>query len=124
MSFACMATQRSKIAIALAAATITSVFFLNYCNAVFQCGCQGVWAQLDAHCNIHNPSGRHCPVCTLPIAGQVGIWAMMVIPQVLLAFAKNSWSTGKRLVLSVSAFPVLGLVPMVGLGLLMGYWSN
>src|SRR5689334_23924999 len=36
------------------AAAITSVFFINFCATVFQCGCAALWSGGDAHCNVHS----------------------------------------------------------------------
>ena len=114
---------KTKAWVALAAATVTSVLFLNYCSLIYQCGCEGVWGTLDRHCNIH-AEGRHCPVCLLPFGGQVAVWAMMVIPQVGVSFRRANWSVMTRLLLALGTFPVAGLVPTIGLGLWTGYWNK
>ena len=43
--------------IARAAAAFTSVFFIDFCNLVYQCGCRSLWAGADAACNIHTHGG-------------------------------------------------------------------
>jgi hypothetical protein len=105
-----------------AAATVTSVFFINLCAAIFGCGCVSLWNGADAHCNIHLAGSRHCPWC---IHGQVASavpWALIVAAQAAISFWPRRIHAAVRLVSAVAAFPVVGAVIAVSYGLAVGYW--
>jgi len=108
--------------IALVAMTFTSVFFINYCDLMFQCGCTFLWAGADAHCNIHHGPKR-CPFCAIGWFGQLLVWLSMVMPQMYVALRKAQWSWSKRLAIALLTFPVVGVVPVLGVGLWKGYWN-
>jgi hypothetical protein len=103
----------------LASATFSSVFFINFCNLVFQCGCQSLWAGADAHCNIHNASGHHCPWCLQnPMWG----YGAMMASQLAISFWPATVSWGVRLSAALVAFPVLGGLAALLYGYATGYW--
>ena len=108
----------------LAAATVTSVFFINLCGTIFQCGCQSLWGAADKYCNIHAAHGRHCPWCETGALGQAAVYGSMLLAQGLLAFGPWVQSPWMRLLVAVAAFPATGL----GLALLFGwftqYWAH
>ena len=107
--------------ILLIAATVTSLLFINYCDLIFRCGCTWLWAVADAHCNIHAPRGRHCPFC---IKGYgFGVWTFMVLAQAGVVYARTSWTCRMRLLFAVLAFPIVGIIPALVLGLWTGYWN-
>ena len=57
-----------SLGIFLIAAAVTSIFFINFCATVFQCGCQSLWGAAAKMCNIHHArmhGGKGCPWCTL-----------------------------------------------------------
>jgi hypothetical protein len=108
--------------IAFVAVTFTSVFFINYCDLVFQCGCTFLWSGADAHCNIHHGPKR-CPFCAVGWGGQLLIWLSMIAPQLYISLREASWGWKKRLVLALMAFPIIGLAPVLGVGLWKGYWN-
>ena len=112
-----------NITVALFAATVTSVFFLDLCNLIFQCGCDHLWGAQDARCNIHNPTGRHCPWCSFGVAGYSILYSGIVGVQFVLAFRPRRWHWTHRLTAAVAAFPVLGGLLGVLLGRATGYWS-
>lgn len=110
-------------AAALAAVTITSVFFIDFCNLVYRCGCDHLWAARDAHCNIHTPGAKHCPWCAIGFGGGTMVWLAMAVPQAVLAFKPERWPVGKRFAAALIAFPVIGGILALGMGLMTGYWS-
>ncbi|MBK9169273.1 MAG: hypothetical protein IPM24_17675 [Bryobacterales bacterium] len=109
----------SNAAVFLAAAAFASVFFINYCDWVFDCGCQSLWAGAADHCNIHS-GPRYCPWCARnPAPAYLGI----VIPQALIAFRRGPWSWYTRLAAALAAFPVCGGIAALIYGWTTGYWS-
>lgn len=114
--------MRSRILIALAGFVFSSVFFINLCNFVFHCGCQSLWAGAAEHCNIHNSAGRHCPVCSHGAPGQALVYAGMLVPQLVAAFAIRRGSAVARLLAVLALMPAGGGVMMLLLGLADGYW--
>ena len=107
----------------MAAATLSTVFFIDFCNWVFQCGCRSLWAGADAACNIHTHGVRHCPWCSVGMSGGIALWAIIVGAQVLIALRFRFVHPYSRLLASFAAFPLVGGVLAVGLGLWFGYWD-
>src|SRR5215204_1529477 len=97
-----------KIAIAVIAAAVTSVFYINFCNLVYQCGCRSLWNGADAMCNIHSHTARHCPWCAIGMAGSVAVWAVIVGAQVLIALRSKPMHPLFRGGLALAAFPIVG----------------
>ena len=116
------AVTRQQKWVALIAVTFTSVFFINYCDLVFQCGCTFLWSGADAHCNVHHGPKR-CPFCAIGWTGQLLVWLSMIAPQLYVSFREAAWSWPLRLALALLAFPLAGLVPVIGVGLWKGYWN-
>jgi hypothetical protein len=104
-------------------AVVTCVFFINLCNAIYRCGCGSLWAGADAHCNVHNPTGKHCPWCAIGGVGQKAILAGMLLPQAALSFWPAAWSWPMRLILTLAAFPAAGGVLGLIAGWMRGYWN-
>jgi hypothetical protein len=113
---------RGRLVIFLAAAMVTSVLFINFCNLVYQCGCESLWAGAADHCNIHNPQSRHCPWCSIGTAGGIAIWACIVAVQALVAFRWQGIGFLPRAIFALLAFPVTGAILAVLIGLAQGYW--
>jgi hypothetical protein len=101
--------------------TVTSLFFINVCAWLFQCGCHSLWAGADLTCNVHLASGRHCPICSRGTAGYAGVFVLVCTPQ-LLAAAWSTWRTAARTALCLALFPVAMLVVGLVLGWYDGYW--
>jgi hypothetical protein len=105
-----------------AAATVTSVFFINFCAAVFRCGCASLWRGADAHCNIHTAVGRHCPWCAHGLAASIIPWGLIVAAQAAVSFWSRPMPTVVRLASAVAAFPIVGGIAALAYGLATGYW--
>lgn len=110
-----------RAVICVVAVAFTCVFFINFCNLVYRCGCTYLWAGAADHCNIHT-GPKHCPFCAIGQAGQGAVWLSMVIPQVWIAFASRLGFVS-RFAAALAAFPVMGLLAAVVIGWPMGYWS-
>ena len=111
-----------KAGIFLASAVITSVFLINFCSAIFDCGCTFLWAGADAHCNIHT-GPKHCPWCSIGTSGFALVYLAIIGTQAYASFGPWGLSWIARLGLAVAAFPAAGSVIALGVGLYQGYWS-
>lgn len=113
-------------AIFLVALTVTSLFFINFCASVFQCGCQSLWTTADKYCNIHAAHAHHgikgCPWCSFGYAGYALVFGSIAASQLACAFLPGlSWPV--RLAASLAAFPVVGGILAFVLGTYTGYWT-
>ncbi len=113
----------ARVVIAVTAAAFTSVFFIDFCNLVYQCGCRSFWAGADAACNIHTHGIRHCPWCSVGRAGGVLIWAIIVGSQFFVAFRSRFSRWYSTALASFAVFPLAGGALAAGLGLWFGYWG-
>jgi len=111
-----------KTGIFFAAAIVTSVLFINFCNLVYQCGCKSLWAGAAEHCNIHNPQSRHCPWCNIGTLGSAGIYAGILAVQALVVFRWRGIGWWPRAIFALLAFPVTGAIFAFITGLAQGYW--
>ena len=114
--------RRLNTLVFIAAAAVTSVFFINFCAAIFACGCASLWSGGDAHCNIHLAGSRHCPWCVHGRAASALPWAFIVGAQAAISFWPRPMNAGVRLASAMAAFPVVGAVIAVAYGFSMGYW--
>ena len=105
-----------------AAAAVTSVFFINFCAAVFRCGCVSLWLGTDAQCNIHTAGAHHCPWCAQGMAASVIPWALIVAAQAGVSFLPRPMHQVVRLASAIAVFPIAGGILAVGYGLATGYW--
>ena len=115
--------MKSRVLVFLAAAAVTCLFFINLCNALFDCGCTYLWAGAAAHCNIHDPGGRHCPWCAAGNAGFAGVFLTIIGAQALISFGPWSWNWAVRLTLALLSFPLMGAVLAGIMGHIQGYWA-
>ena len=74
-----------KFACLAVALGITSVLFIQYCDLLFDCGCQAHWAAAADYCNVHNAEPPHCPWCAGD--GASGRWSfrLIIASQTILA---------------------------------------
>ena len=105
-----------------AGAAVASLFFINFCAAIFGCGCVSLWSGADAHCNIHLALSRHCPWCMHGRVASAIPWALIVAAQATISFWPRPMHAGVRLVSAVAAFPAAGALIGVAYGLSAGYW--
>ena len=112
--------MKSRFAIAAAGFAFTSIFFINFCNLIYGCGCASLWAGADAHCNIHT-GGRHCPFCSHGSIGYAAFFVAILTPQLLAAFRMNGpWTL--RLAAVLALFPLAGGIVALATGWYDGYW--
>lgn len=109
------------------ALSITSLFFINFCATVFQCGCQSLWGAADKYCNIHAAHSHHgvkgCPWCSFGYGGYALVFGSIATAQLLASFIPR-WNWPVRLTLAVAVFPAVGGLLALVLGLYTGYWSK
>lgn len=118
-----MPPLKSRLLLASAAVALTSVLFIDFCNLMYGCGCRSLWAGADALCNIHHQGVRHCPWCTIGLAGGGAVWLAIVGTQSLLALrTPGGWI--QRSMLTLGAFPLVGGVLAVAIGMAQGYWDK
>ena len=101
--------------------SITSLFFINFCNLIFRCGCKSLWAGADAACNIHAQHGHHCPWCSHGTAGYAVVMILICLPQLAVSLLKRSWLV--RTAIAVALFPLAGSGIALMFGWIDSYWS-
>jgi len=101
--------------------TVTSLFFINLCNAIFRCGCRSLWAGADVACNIHAQHGPHCPWCSHGTAGYAIVFVLMLLPQ--LAVTLTRWSWPLRTIAALALFPITGSGIALMSGWIYSYWT-
>lgn len=118
--------MRSRALALGAAIAVSSIFFLDVCGLVFDCGCRSLWAGASSACNIHDPSpegGPHCPWCAHPLtAGAVAFLAAASV-QALFLLGPGRLGVPSRFFLALLSFPITaGFIGAVQ-GLLWDYWG-
>ena len=103
---------------------LSSVFFINLCNLVYQCGCKSLWNGADEHCNVHARHGRHCPFCSHGNAGYGVIFSAILLPQFGVAYFSRRRSAVQQFGATVFSFPVFFGIVALTVGLLDGYWKS
>ena len=111
-----------KALIFLGAAAVTSLFFIDFCNLIYDCGCRSLWAGADDHCNIHNAASRHCPWCSIGNA-VYAVYGTIVTSQAAVVFVWPGIGRLGRALLALLAFPVTGGILGLAVGLAKGYWQ-
>lgn len=106
-----------------AAATITSVFFINFCATIFQCGCASLWNGADARCSVHLHAARPCPWCSYGLAASMLPYAIIVTAQAGISFWPRPIAPVVRLLAAAAAFPATGAILAAIYGLATGYWK-
>ena len=117
-------TGFAKPLIFVICAAITSLLFIDFCDLIYQCGCESLWAGAADHCNIHDPDSRHCPWCSIGTGGAIAVWGTIVAAQAGVVFAWRGLAPASRAALALAAFPVTGGILAVIIGLAKGYWSG
>jgi hypothetical protein len=114
---------KTGIAIFACTAGVAAFFAIDFCNLIYQCGCQGVLGAGAAHCNIHDhQAARHCPWCTHGGVGFVAAMTPVFAAQGWLAFTRRPFDWRQRLLGGWLAFPLLGGIGALLVGMSKGYW--
>jgi hypothetical protein len=114
--------RRPNALIFVAAAAVTSAFFIDFCAAIFRCGCVSLWRGADAHCNIHLAGSHHCPWCANGLVASAIPWLSIVAAQAAISFWPRGMHAVARLAAAVLAFPLTGALIAAAYGISAGYW--
>ena len=111
-----------RLACLAVAIGVAWIFFIQYCDLLFDCGCRALWAGRADHCNIHAALPPHCPWCL--DGGRLGHWshASVLASQALLALWPGRFGPG-RVIAVFLAFPMTGAVAGALAGIATGYWQ-
>lgn len=115
--------RAGKIALALLAVGMTSVFFIDLCDWIYSCGCRSLWNGAEMHCNIHTAGVKHCPWCAIGTLGAGSIWAAIAGVQTWVALRPDKGGWVRRIVLTFSLFPIMGGLIGAVVGIASGYWA-
>lgn len=102
-------------------ASVSGVFIIDLCEAIFRCGCRSWWAGASTMCNVHRHGVKHCPFCASGTEAFLALLAIVIAVQGYLSF--RPWPASTRLAASVIAFPVVAGIEALVLGLFSGYWK-
>ena len=105
------------------AVAITCVFFIDFCNLIYRCGCKSLWAGADRLCNVHIPSAKHCPFCSHGATAYAIVLGLILIPQLLVGWWPSHWDWRIRLMAAVLVFPLVATIAALAIGIVDGYWS-
>ncbi len=110
-----------RLAVLGAAAGVAHVFFIQFCDLLYRCGCEALWAGAARHCNIHNAAPPHCPWCLDEgLLGQLSFGAI-VVSQCALTLWPGRFGV-VRAIATFMAFPVVGAIGGLLAGLGTQYW--
>ena len=107
----------------LGAVALSSALYLNFCDWIYDCGCQAWWSGGVTECNIHDASTHDCPWCSHGFVGGYLPLALVLVGHAAGAFLRypGGWLT--RILVTLLAFPVIGGLTGLAYGLVDGYWS-
>ncbi len=113
-------TWAPKAAIFTVAAAFSGVFFIEWCDLIYNCGCRLAWFGGAAQCNIQQAGDPDCPWCASPTYGGIAWFSTMGV-QGAIALWPGSAGFG-RLALALAASPAAALAVGIPIGLIAGYW--
>jgi hypothetical protein len=116
--------KTAGLLIFLLGAAVTSVFFIDFCNFVYACGCTHLWAGADAFCNIHNERPPHCPWCSIGMEGFALVYLAILGAQFAALRLSAGFGWPLRALLVLTAFPASAGVLALAVGWSKGYWNH
>ena len=88
-------------------AALTIFLSLPFCALLHRCGCVAPWLGGEVHCNVHAPSGPHCPWCEHPILGAAALGLTLTAQAGVFASARRRGaSLSAAAVASAASLPV------------------
>jgi hypothetical protein len=73
---------------------VAVVLLYPLCAVVFRCGCETPWAAAAQNCNVHRPSGPHCPWCENGALGTAGLVLILALQAVAYAYTWRRFRSG------------------------------
>lgn len=67
---------------------------------------------------------RHCPLCAIGTEQYYGIVIAIIGVQAVLAFGPWRWNLPARFGITLAAFPLVGGLAALALGISRNYWSS
>jgi hypothetical protein len=107
----------------VAGCSLSTVFFIDFCDLVYRCGCNSLWNGAAQACNIHSHGNRHCPWCSIGSAGAVAVWFSVISVQCFVALGWAGLPLILRVVLTLAAFPITAGILALGMGVVLNYWK-
>lgn len=104
------------------AVVVLCIFFVNWCDVVFQCGCRSLWNGIATYCNIHAATGPHCPWCEHPLFGGGVAFGAAVVAEWAVVYRTSTSSPWLRLVLALAAFPFASGITALVQRFVWDYW--
>jgi len=106
-----MRSRGRHVIAALVLCGLAAAALYPFCGLVFRCGCTAMWLTADAHCNVHRPTGPHCPWCEHPGLGTVGLVLTLVFQGLLYlrVFGRSRSATASGFA-AVVFFPLAALL--------------
>ena len=112
----------TRIAPFLISFAVTCAFFIDFCAAMFRCGCRSLWAGADLACNVHAAHSHHCPWCATGYVGETIVMFAMCAPQFTIAMFTR-WGFAVRTLAALAMFPIAGSVMSLIFGWIYAYWA-
>lgn len=110
-----------KLGLFSVAAAFTYLFFINWCDWVYGCGCTFLWAGAADHCNIHQPNPPHCPWCVRTDLSGIAFFVTLAAQAAVAGWpGALGWV---RVVGSFVASPLAAGAAGLVIGWSVGYWS-
>lgn len=106
--------------ILLAVGGFAAAVFTVFCNALFRCGCQGVWAAGSSLCNVHTTGVAHCPFCSTGQWGAILPRALIWTTQAAVVLVPARLSAVSRLLLGILVFVAAGAAA----GFFFRWWTG
>lgn len=106
-----MRSRGRHVIAALVLCGLAAAVLYPFCGLVFRCGCTAMWLTSAAHCNVHRPTGPHCPWCEHPGLGTVGLVLTLVFQGLLYMTAfRRSRSAAASGFAAMLFFPLAALL--------------
>jgi hypothetical protein len=92
-------------------ALLASLALYPFCGLVFGCGCVMTGLGGASHCNVHRPTGPHCPWCEHAWLGTAGLVLILTAQAIVYFFVfRKSRSSAAAGFAGLLAFPLAALL--------------
>ena len=94
----------------LVVALLTAVLLAPLCGLLHCCGCTALWSGGEARCNVHLPSGPHCPWCEHRLLGAAAAALILGGQAVVFRFMRQRSGTALAMVVAILALAPVGVL--------------